>query len=478
MFVSMAREQRRVWIVDDSPLDAQRACRALESEYDVQLFQDGSAAIERLGSCDNPPHVMVLDWVMPGISGVEVCRFMREGPESYPGIGILLLTSQRHTEQIVEGLSAGANDYLSKPYEDEELRARVMTQIRAQELLERAIRAEDRNRRFLESAPDPLLVIDADDRLTFVNQEACRILQAEPEALLGKSLREAIPNFPAVPHEAGGSESFRALPDVELGGLLFSPSIRLPPTTEAARTIVSLREVTARRHAEKRRLDLYSIIAHDLRSPLNAMSLRTQVILAGGRGPLSSELTKDMTRFDANIRSLVLMINDFLEMARTDAAPLTIDFAEVDVVELIDRTMEGFQPLLETRELTWQREPPDGAHEHVIGDAKRLAQVFANLLGNAIKFTPPKGTIRTSIERIDEWVEVSVEDMGPGVPPGSVRTLFDRFTRAPGSTSEIQGSGLGLMIVREIVEAHGGSVGIDEKRQQGSRFWVRLPFAR
>jgi two-component system phosphate regulon sensor histidine kinase PhoR len=476
MGVSTTREQRRVWIVDDSPLDAQRARHALEGDYDVQVFQDGSAAIERLG-CDNPPHVMVLDWVMPGISGVEVCRFLREGPDSYPQIGILLLTAQRHTEQIVEGLSAGANDYLPKPYEDEELRARVMTQIRAQELLDRAIRAEDRNRRFLESAPDPLLVIDADDRLTFVNQEACRILEAEPRALLGKPLREAIPNFASVPHEPGRSESFRALPDVELGGRLFSPSIRLPPTTEAERTIVSLREVTARRHAEKRRLDLYSIIAHDLRSPLNAMSLRTQLILAGGRGPLSSELTNDMTRFDANIRSLVLMINDFLEMARTDA-PLASDFAEVDVVELIDRTMEGLQPLLETRELTWQRQPPSGEHEHVIGDAKRLAQVFANLLGNAIKFTPPRGTICTSIQRVDEWLEVSVEDTGPGVPPEAVHTLFDRFTRAPGSTSEIQGSGLGLMIVREIVEAHGGSVGIDEKRQRGSRFWVRLPFAR
>lgn len=473
----MVRELRRVWIVDDSPLDAQRARRALENDYDVQVFQDGSAAIERLG-CDNPPHVMVLDWVMPGITGVEVCRFLREGPESYPGIGILLLTSQRHTEQIVEGLSAGANDYLPKPYEEEELRARVMTQIRAQELLERAIRAEDRNRRFLESTPDPLLVIDANDCLTFVNQEACRILQADPEALIGRPLQRAIPNFPTVPHEPETGESFRALPDIELAGRLFSPSIRLPPSTETDRTIISLREVTARRHAEKRRLDLYSIVAHDLRSPLNAMSLRTQLILAGGRGPLSSELMNDMTRFDANIRSLVLMINDFLEMARSDAAPLARDFAEVDLVELIDRTMEGFQPLLETRQLSWEREPPNGAHVHVIGDVKRLAQVFANLLGNAIKFTPPHGTISTSILRVDEWLEVSVEDTGPGVPAAAVHTLFDRFTRAPGSTSEIQGSGLGLMIVRDIVEAHGGSVGIDQKRQRGSRFWVRLPFAR
>jgi signal transduction histidine kinase len=473
--VTALRDQRRVWIVDDSPLDAQRARQILAGEYDVQVFQDGSAALERLASHE-PPHVMVLDWVMPGITGLEVCRFLRSGPENHPQIGILLLTSQRNTSQIVEGLSAGANDYLAKPYEAEELRARVMSQIRAQELLERALRAEERNRRFLESAPDPMIVVDSTERVTFVNQEGCRVLKVTPAALLGQPLARAIPNFPSLPSAVSTDETSRALPDVTLEGRLFSPTIRVPASQETETTTISLREVTAQREKENRRLDFYSIIAHDLRTPLNSISLRTQLILNGRRGALSRELSDDMVKIDAHIGSLVLMINDFLELARSDAAPLITELADVDLGRLIETTMEGLQPQLETRRLEWRSlGSEEGARHSVRGDARRLSQVFANLLGNAIKFTPPGGVITTRIQRLERWLEVSVEDTGPGVPREAMLTLFERFTRAAGSAASVPGSGLGLMIVRDIIEAHGGSVGLDEQRSEGSRFWVRLP---
>jgi two-component system phosphate regulon sensor histidine kinase PhoR len=266
------------------------------------------------------------------------------------------------------------------------------------------------------------------------------------------------------------------LPDVILAGRIFSPTIRVPASADTDTTTISLREVTAQREKEKRRLDFYSIIAHDLRSPLNSISLRTQLILNGRRGELSRDLTEDMVKIDAHIQSLVVMINDFLEMAKSDAAPLTIQFGEVDVVALIDAAMENLQPLLETRGLSWKRRGSDVISNHTVrGDAKRLTQVFVNLLGNAIKFTPANGVITTDIQALGEWLEIAVEDTGPGVPREAMRTLFDRFTRANGPASSVAGSGLGLMIVREIIEAHGGTVGMDEQRSQGSRFWVRLP---
>lgn len=178
---------RRVWIVDDSPLDAERARRVLSASFEVQVFQDGSAALECL-TTQPAPDVMVLDWVMPGVTGVEVCRFVRSSAYGNLPLGIILLTSHRAVEQIVEGLSAGANDFVSKPFEDEELRARVASQIRAGELLERATEAEDLNRRLLESAPDPMLAIDASERLSFANSEACNMFGQPLQALLGLSL--------------------------------------------------------------------------------------------------------------------------------------------------------------------------------------------------------------------------------------------------------------------------------------------------
>jgi signal transduction histidine kinase len=464
---------RSVWIVDDSPLDAERARRVLAPSYDVTVFQDGSAALECLAS-RTAPDVLVLDWVMPGVSGVEVCRFIRSGAYGNEALGIILLTAHRAVEQIVEGLSAGANDFLSKPYEDEELRARVMAQVRARELLERATEAEDLNSRLLASAPDAMLAVDQGGLLTFANQEACSVLGRSQEELIGASVATLLPQLAAVWQLPAGP-SYGTLADVEHGGRVYSPTVRVPLSPRFSITI-SLRDVTERRQADARRLDFYSMIAHDLRTPLNAMSLRTDLILVGRHGALAPALTDDIHKIKGGIQSLVVMINDFLEIARFEGTPLKLEREPVDVSALVDAAMEGMLPLLEGGGLRWQR---DTLAEHtdarVLGDTRRLSQVFANLLGNAIKFTPPQGTITTRIRPLMGAVEVVVEDTGRGVPEQALPTLFDRYTRVASHGSEVTGSGLGLMIVREIVQAHGGTVGVESRLGVGSRFWVRLP---
>jgi signal transduction histidine kinase len=466
--------RRRVWIVDDSPLDAERARRVLSGAYEIETFCDGSTVLERLTS-HAAPDVLVLDWVMPGISGLEVCRFLRSRAGGDAQIGILLLTAHRAVEQIVEGLSAGANDYLAKPYENEELLARVTSQVRARELLERATLAEDSNRRLLEHAPDAMLAVNAHGLLTFVNQEAVRVFGLTREDLLGQPITELLPGLPKPAMWPKGDDS-GPLPDVERAGRTYSPTIRLPPAQSSAVATISLRDVTARRKAEARRLDFYSIIAHDLRSPLNTMSLRTQMILNGRHGVLSEGLLADIHKIDGNIRSLVVMINDFLEMARVEASPFTLESSSIDLAALLDAAMEASKPLLESRQLGWQRVVRIPSAEcGVIGDAKRLGQVFANLIDNAIKFTPPDGTITTTIQVHGDSVEVAVADTGRGIPSQALPTLFERYTRGPASEGSVAGTGLGLMIVREIVEAHGGSVGVESEIGKGSRFWVRVP---
>lgn len=111
----------------------------------------------------------------------------------------------------------------------------------------------------------------------------------------------------------------------------------------------------------------------------------------------------------------------------------------------------------------------------VSGDRPRLTQVLANLIGNAVKFTPPRGSISTSIEFANDFVEVSVQDSGRGIAEHEIATLFDRFTRSRSVVQETIGTGLGLMIVKEIIEAHNGTVGVESRLAEGSRFWFKLP---
>jgi signal transduction histidine kinase len=457
-----------VWVVDDSPLDAERACRALAGDCNVEVFHDGSAALERLASAPAPA-VMVLDWVMPGVTGVEVCRFLRSAQGRQPGVGVLLLTAHRATEQIVEGLSAGANDYLAKPYADEELVARVGALLRTRDLLERAEQAEALNRTLLETAPDPLLALDEAARVTFANESAGRALGWPPSILIGRPVGEILPGI-----ELSEAAVPSALPDVQVGDRLFSPSMRALPSGKEAQAIVSLRDVTERHRANARRLDFYSIIAHDLRSPLTAISMRTYRL--SRNRDLAAEVQTDIQKIEKNLASLTAMVDDFLELAQFEGSDYRIERKPLDITSLLAHTMDDFVPLLEANELTWIREPKPGLPVTVMGDARRLQQVLANLIGNAVKFTPPRGTITTSVSTVGDEVIVSITDTGRGIAPEALPTIFNRYTRAPDRLQHpVPGSGLGLMITREIIEAHGGRVGVESTPGHGSRFWFHVP---
>jgi len=421
-----------------------------------------------------PPDVLVLDRVMPGVSGIEVCRFLRAGDGARPELAILLLTMQTQTSDIVEGLAAGANDYLSKPFADPELRARVDALVRTNRLLERALTAEARVSQLLEHAPDPLLSLDEQGHISFANGEAQRVLSRSIDELTGQPLAAVLPDLaPERLREA--AQTSAPLADVQIGEQLFSPTIRVHPRAGDASLTIALRDVTARREKESRRLDFYSIIAHDLRSPLGAMLMRTELMLRGHRGILSAEMIADLRKMDSNMRRLVALINDFLDFARMEDAAHKMKSAPVDAAELINDVIDEFRPLIESTGQQIRLDLPV-ASVMALGDRSRLQQALTNLVANAIKFAPSGGVIALRARNADAWCEIDVEDDGPGIPPEIMPTLFKRYSRAPGA-ARAAGTGLGLLIVREIVEAHGGIVGVESTAGKGSRFWFRIPAA-
>jgi two-component system phosphate regulon sensor histidine kinase PhoR len=460
-----------VWIVDDSPLDAERARRALGASYAVEVFADGSAMLEQLMRGPGPC-VLVLDWVMPGVSGIEVCQFLRSGSMVRPQLAILLLTMQSHTQQIVEGLAAGANDYLVKPYADPELLARVDALVRSNSLLERAQAAEASVAELLEHAPDPLIGVDAHHDVTYVNEEAQRALDKNASALVGRPLSEVLPGLSG-DHLRDAARTSRPLPDITIADQVFSPSIRSLPGDNRAALTVALRDVTAHRKRESRRLDFYSIIAHDLRSPLSAMLMRTDSLLRGRRGVLSAEVVTDLRKMDGHMRRLMALINDFLDFARMEEGAHAMQRAHIDLGELASEIVDDFRPLAENAGQELRIEVL-GERPLVLGDRQRLQQVLTNLVANAVKFTLPGGHITVRAQTVAALCEVVVEDDGPGIAAETLPTLFQRYSRAPNGPADVGGTGLGLLIVREIIEAHGGSVGVDSTPGQGSRFWFRI----
>ena len=314
--VTSLGKSHTIWVVDDSATDAERVRRLLlKSNHNVEVINDGASALERLSS-GTAPDLLMLDWIMPGITGIEVCRYIRSLASKNANIPILLLTAQHGTSEITEAFASGANDYVSKPFVDDELNARVNALLNTKSLLERAMQAEADVITLLANAPDPIFVINASGKVSYVNKEGFSIFNIGPENIIGRDFELLFPGISLNSIGAGNGAGILPVPDLIFNEKIFSPSIRFLPSDNASTTTVVLRDVTTRRMTEIRRLDFYSMIAHDLRTPLTSVLLRLQLALRGKNGIFPPKHISDLQKSESTLRSLAGMINDFLELAR------------------------------------------------------------------------------------------------------------------------------------------------------------------
>ncbi|HZS08615.1 MAG TPA: ATP-binding protein, partial [Blastocatellia bacterium] len=237
------------------------------------------------------------------------------------------------------------------------------------------------------------------------------------------------------------------------------------------------REQAARSQAEEAsRLkdDFLATVSHELRTPLNSI-LGWARMLRGGK--LDAEAAaRAMETIERNARSQAEIIEDILDVSRIITGRLRLDFQTVDLQPVIEAAIDSLRPAAEARGVRLQPvlDPQAGL---VSGDPNRLQQVVWNLLSNAIKFTPRGGRVHVALERISSHIDVTVSDTGVGIRPEFLPYVFDRFRQADSSSTRTHGGlGLGLAIVRHLVELHGGAVTAESGGEgQGATFHVRLP---
>ena len=202
--------------------------------------------------------------------------------------------------------------------------------------------------------------------------------------------------------------------------------------------------------------EFLSVVSHELRTPLTAILGYVQLLRAGYIQPDQVQTSLDAIR--RNCQTQVQIIEDLLDISRIIAGKVGLDLRSVNLAEVVEAAVNTIRPLAEAKSLHLHTELDPQAGP-VLGDFDRLQQVLTNLLSNAVKFTPEKGNILVSLERVNAQLEISVKDTGLGIDPEFLPYVFDRFWQAEGSPSgRYNGLGLGLAIVKQIVELHGGSV--------------------
>ncbi|MBI3162815.1 MAG: hypothetical protein HYZ23_09905, partial [Chloroflexi bacterium] len=219
-------------------------------------------------------------------------------------------------------------------------------------------------------------------------------------------------------------------------------------------------------------------VSHELKTPLTSIQGFAQAMLDGTADTDESRQKAAQVIYDESGR-MHRMVLDLLDLARLDSGTADITMAGVNVTGLLNAIAEKFTPQLQKADVIIQVDAPANLPS-ITADGDRLAQVFTNLVDNALKFTPRDGMIRLQASVANGEMQITVSDTGAGIPPQALAHIFDRFYQADPARKggETHGAGLGLAIAREIVQAHGGRINVRSRLGEGTSFDVFLPLSR
>src|SRR5262245_55929919 len=485
-----------ILLVDDNA-DNLVALRAILEPLGVHLVtaSSGRDALRALLKQDFA--VVLLDVNMPLIDGFDTAAMIRSRDRS-SHTPIIFLTAYGDEEHLARGYALGAVDFINTPVVPDVLRAKVgvfVELFRKSEEVRRQTESLHRRAEQLHRLADAAMAITA---ATSVGAIIAMLAQRARDILHVGGASARVNLGPRRRHEAAAGEppgeQAVPLPPAELvgadGSLIGTVTVWEPAegdfTAEDRSVLAQLAQMASiaiqnlllaeERQANAIKDDFLSTVSHELRTPLSAILTWTR--LMRDRKLDGPALARGVEAIERNARSQARLIDDLLDMSRVITGKLQLQLSPVDVQSVITASVESASAAAQSRGLKLIRVEQEGALL-VMGDAERLQQIVLNLLENAMKFTPEGGRIWVSAVGNPHDVEIRVKDTGSGIEPQFLPHVFDRFRQADSSSTRAhRGLGLGLAIVRQLVELHDGSVHVQSPGPgNGTTFSVRIPRA-
>ncbi|MFO0605055.1 MAG: ATP-binding protein [Polyangiales bacterium] len=488
--------EARVLVADDNADMRDYLRRLLGDRWSVAAVADGRAALDAVRR--DGADLVVADVMMPGLDGFELLARLRADPATRD-LPMLMLSARAGDEARVEGLRAGADDYLVKPFSARELVARAHQLLSASRAraVERAHR--DFLRALLAQAPVGVAVWRGPERaLELVNEPYAALFgrpgeprraapPGEDEAAIVERVYRTGGRFHRAEHEvavvredgrvepAWVSLTVAPIDGAGAGEVTGVVAVAVDVTAQvlARRKVEHLR--AAAESASRAKDEFLSVLSHELRTPLNAIIGWSAMLRAGTVA--APQVPQALETVERNARAQARLVEDMLDLARIEQGKLVLSVGPVELVRVVEAALDSLRPAAEARGVRLQ--PVLDSHATIVGDADRLQQVVWNLVSNAIKFTARGGRVQVRLRRQPSFVELAVADSGVGIDPGFLPHVFDRFRQAdPSASRQTGGLGLGLAIVRSLVELHGGTVDAQsDGLGYGATFTVRLPTA-
>jgi PAS domain S-box-containing protein len=327
-----------------------------------------------------------------------------------------------------------------------------------------------------------ILTIDRRGRITYFSEGAERITGHQATQVLGRSLdevftaaEEKVPFSQQLPPPGGRQKVIIQLPDKRQVTLSVTGASLAPPEVGKASAVLVLRDVTDEEALRRLLGEFLANISHEFRTPLSALAASIELLLDQLPDLTPDEVTELISSVHLGVLSLQTLIDNLLEGASIETGRFRVYPRPADLAEILLQAVETMSPLAQKYRQTIRTIYPESLPE-VQADPRRTGQVLTNLLSNAIKWNPEGGEITLSAAREGQHIIICVADQGPGIPVDRPSDLFLRFDRTQSREGRAEsGAGLGLSVVKAIVEAQGGQVGVRNQTRHGAEFWFTLP---
>lgn len=344
--------------------------------------------------------------------------------------------------------------------------------------------SEARVRAIIEKVPVGLVIFCEDGTIEFVNSTLSTMFGEEREALIGMPIASLVARSQTTSEEEIGlhlkERAFERVSEITCvrnGSEKFPVEFSMTDfeTEEGPRRLGILLDVTERQEIQRMRQAFVSMVSHELRTPLTAVSAFISLLEMGAFGEVSPDAKEQAGRAEANVSRLMKLISDLLDLEKMDSGTLNVSKTKCQLQEILDAVDEASRSFAEGKGVKLEIDSVGAEDDSLYADADRLVQVLVNLISNAVKFSPPDGTVKVTHKLDDDVVEVRVCDQGRGVPAKYRDLIFERFQQVEVSDAKQKGgTGLGLAICKTIVEMHNGSIAVESEEGKGSTFWFRI----
>ncbi|MBU8849438.1 MAG: response regulator [Desulfobacterales bacterium] len=476
--------QPRVLVVDDE-VRIQKACQRLLNEEgcDVEVAENGIKGLKMIE--EKHFDIILLDLMMPGMSGIEVLTDVKA---HHPDTVVIVITGYATLEHSIETMKKGAFDFLAKPFSPQELRIVISKAIEFIRTLQDIATEKSRMRVMINTLSNGVLTTDNQKRIALANPAFLKMIGCRQKSVIGHKVSEFIKDSRLLDmidqaiHQP--KDIFAEITDdititfpEEKDDIIIG--VRCIPFRDRLKrnlgSVTVFHDITALKKIDQLKSNFISMVAHEIKSPLNSILMQLNVVLDGLAGELTEKQKEILQKSSNRIKSLTALSTDLLDIGKIESGLINQEREELNLIELIKDQVEFYRDQASSKSIHLITKKTL-KELWLMGNRTNIEEVLSNLISNAIRYSPNGGKITVWANKKNDCAVINVSDTGLGIPQKDLEHIFDKFFRVKDKTTRhINGTGLGLSIVKSIVEAHHGTIEVESEIDKGSCFSIYFP---